>query len=101
GHVGTGGDDPAVPGAARQRPGPYVRISVTDSGMGMPPEVLARAGEPFFTTKPRGRGTGLGLSSARGFAERAGGALHVDSAIGRGTTVTLWLPAAGPVQASA
>jgi signal transduction histidine kinase len=55
----------------------------------MPPEVLARAGEAFFTTKPRGQGTGLGLSSARGFAERAGGALGIESDVGHGTTVTV------------
>jgi PAS domain S-box-containing protein len=75
-------------------PGFYARISVQDKGLGMPPEVLARAGEAFFTTKPRGQGTGLGLSSARGFAERAGGVLGIESDVGRGTTVTVWLPAA-------
>lgn len=79
--------------AAGLAPGLYVRVSVADTGVGLPPEVLARAGEPFFTTKPRGRGTGLGLAGARGFAERAGGALRIESAVGRGTTVTLWLPA--------
>ncbi|GGG28351.1 hybrid sensor histidine kinase/response regulator [Caldovatus sediminis] len=98
GRVGAGGDDPAVPHPVRLRPGVYARISVTDAGTGMPPEVLARAGEPFFTTKPRGRGTGLGLSSVRGFVERVGGAMHIDSAVGRGTVVTLWLPAVGPAQ---
>ncbi|CAH2601970.1 Histidine kinase [Rhodovastum atsumiense] len=74
-------------------PGLYARVSVIDEGEGMPPEVLARAGEPFFTTKPRGKGTGLGLSGVRGFAEAAGGALRVRSEPGRGTTVTFWLPA--------
>jgi CheY-like chemotaxis protein len=53
---------------------------------------LARATEPFFTTKPKGRGTGLGLSMAKGFAEQSGGAFAITSAPGRGTTVTLWLP---------
>lgn len=75
-------------------PGFHARVSVADSGAGMAPEVLARAGELFFTTKPRGKGTGLGLAGARGFAERAGGALRIESAPGRGTTVTLWLPVA-------
>ncbi|MBX6375673.1 MAG: hypothetical protein IRZ13_15755 [Acetobacteraceae bacterium] len=93
------GNGAAQPAVRLLRPGLYARVSVTDTGVGMPPEVLARVGEPFFTTKPRGRGTGLGLASARGFAERAGGALHIDSAVGRGTTVTLWLPAVvGPAQ---
>jgi signal transduction histidine kinase len=76
--------------------GLYVRISVVDSGVGMAPEVLARASEAFFTTKPRGRGTGLGLASARGFAERAGGRLSIESRLGAGTTVTIWLPAIAP-----
>jgi signal transduction histidine kinase len=92
------GDEGDGGGLGTSRPdlpsGQYVRISVTDSGVGMSPAVLARAGELFFTTKPRG--TGLGLSGARGFAERAGGALTIDSEVGRGTTVTLWLPAVTP-----
>ncbi len=75
--------------------GSYVRLSVTDTGAGMTPEVLARVTEPFFTTKPQGKGTGLGLAMARGFAEQSGGGLHLDSAPGRGTTVKLWLPLAG------
>jgi signal transduction histidine kinase len=81
-----------APHPAGLKPGLYARVSVIDTGEGMPPEVLARAGEPFFTTKPRGKGTGLGLSAVRGFAETAGGAMRVESAPGRGTTVTLWLP---------
>jgi two-component system NtrC family sensor kinase len=74
--------------------GPRVRISVEDSGSGMDAETLAKATDAFFTTKPPGKGTGLGLASARAFAEGAGGALHIDSAVGRGTTVSLWLPVA-------
>jgi signal transduction histidine kinase len=81
-------------------PGPYVRISVEDSGVGMSPEVLAQAGVLFFTTKPQGQGTGLGLAGARGYAERAGGELGIESEQGRGTKVTLWLPARTPCQAS-
>nr|WP_294526399.1 PAS domain-containing protein [uncultured Rhodopila sp.] len=72
--------------------GRYVRIEVADTGMGMDAKTLARAYEPFFTTKPAGVGTGLGLPMARGFAEQSGGALTVDSSPGSGTTVTLWLP---------
>ena len=85
-----------VPNGASLAPGLYIRMSVTDSGLGMTAAVLARAGEPFFTTKPRGWGTGLGLAGARGFAERAGGRLLINSEVRRGTTVTLWLPAMLP-----
>jgi signal transduction histidine kinase len=81
-------------------PGLYVRISVVDSGVGMSPEVLAQAGVLFFTTKPQGQGTGLGLAGARSFAERAGGQLSIESKEGRGTTVTLWLPALTPLRTS-
>jgi signal transduction histidine kinase/ActR/RegA family two-component response regulator len=80
-------------------PGRYVRLRVSDTGSGMDAETLARVGEPFFTTKPAGKGTGLGLSMAKGFTEQSGGALRIESAPGRGTTVTVWLPAiaeAGP-----
>ncbi len=76
-------------------PGQFVRLSVIDTGCGMSPEVLARASEPFFTTKPRGKGTGLGLAMARGVAEQSGGALRIESAPGRGTTVSLWFRAGG------
>jgi two-component system, NtrC family, sensor kinase len=74
-------------------PGQYVRVSVTDNGTGMDAPTLARAGEAFFTTKGPGQGTGLGLSMARGFARRAGGALSLDSRPGQGTTVLLLFPA--------
>jgi signal transduction histidine kinase len=70
--------------------GPYVCLSVGDTGSGMTPEVLARVTEPFFTTKPQG--TGLGLAMAHEFARESGGTLNIDSTLGRGTTVRLWLP---------
>ena len=74
------------------RAGEYVRISVTDTGCGMPPEVLERAFEPFFTTKPVGKGTGLGLSQIFGFAHQSGGEVGIESQVGRGTTVSIYLP---------
>jgi PAS domain S-box-containing protein len=72
----------------------YVAISISDTGIGMAPETLARATEPFYTTKPLGTGTGLGLSQAFGFAKQSGGNLQIDSVWGKGTTVTIHLPAA-------
>ncbi len=71
-----------------------VRVAVTDRGIGMDEATRARAGEPFFTTKRNGTGTGLGLAGARNFAERCGGCLTIDSRPGAGTTVALWLPIA-------
>ena len=70
------------------------RFVVADQGSGMAPDVLARAGEPFFTTKPVGSGFGLGLFLARTFAERWGGALQLESTPSQGTRASLWLPAA-------
>jgi signal transduction histidine kinase len=75
-------------------PGDYVGCRVRDDGEGMPPEVAARACDPFFTTKGEGRGTGLGLSQVHGFARQCGGTLKVESAIDVGTTVTILLPRA-------
>jgi PAS domain S-box-containing protein len=72
--------------------GAYIRLTVTDTGSGMSPEVLAHACEPFFTTKRDGQGTGLGLAMARGFADQCGGGLHIETEVGRGTSVMLWFP---------
>jgi signal transduction histidine kinase/ActR/RegA family two-component response regulator len=74
------------------RAGEYVRISVTDTGCGMAPEVIDRAFEPFFTTKPVGKGTGLGLSQIFGFAHQSGGEVGIESRLGEGTTVSIYLP---------
>ena len=75
-------------------PGDYVRIAVQDNGAGMSPEVLARACEPFFTTKDVGKGSGLGLAQAFGFANQLGGTVRLSSAEGVGSTVELFLPRA-------
>ncbi|MDX2158371.1 MAG: PAS domain S-box protein [Hyphomicrobiaceae bacterium] len=74
--------------------GAYVRLSVSDTGHGMPPDVLVRAFEPFFTTKQPGKGTGLGLSTIYGFAQQSGGTATIYSEAGIGTTVSLYLPRA-------
>ncbi|WP_165491071.1 ATP-binding protein [Lichenihabitans psoromatis] len=75
-------------------PGRYVVISVSDTGSGMTPEVIAKAFDPFFTTKAIGQGTGLGLSMIYGFAKQSGGHVRIESEVGRGTTVKLYLPRA-------
>ena len=80
---------------APDRPaGTFVRITVADTGTGMAPEVLARATEPFYSTKPLGKGTGLGLAQVYGIAQQAGGTLTIESAPGQGTRVHILLPAA-------
>jgi PAS domain S-box-containing protein len=90
----TASAEEAGEGAPDLRPGRYVRLCVSDTGCGMEPDVLARAIEPFFSTKGIGRGTGLGLSMVHGLAAQLGGALRLRSAPGEGTTVELWLPCA-------
>ena len=84
-------DEQAVAGVV---PGPYISLSVTDTGRGIPPATLDRVFEPFFTTKEVGKGTGLGLSMVYGFVKQSGGHVAIRSAVDVGTTVTLYLPKA-------
>ncbi|MBV9564715.1 MAG: response regulator [Bradyrhizobium sp.] len=81
----------AHPGIAS---GPYVVIAVSDTGVGMTPEIIEKAFDPFFTTKPLGQGTGLGLSMVYGFARQSNGQVRLHSALGQGTSVKIYLPAA-------
>ena len=81
-----------VPGRVQVNPGDYVAVQVSDTGAGMAPDVLEHAFEPFFTTKDVGEGSGLGLSMVYGFAKQSGGDARIESAVGQGTVVTLYLP---------
>lgn len=85
--------EPEVP------PGDFLRIDISDTGHGMPPEVASRAFDPFFTTKPLGKGSGLGLSMVWGFARQSGGHARIASEVGKGTTVTMFLPRSHSVAA--
>jgi PAS domain S-box-containing protein len=85
-------DDDYARGHTEVAPGQYVMLGVTDTGCGMTPEVLAQAYEPFFSTKPEGKGSGLGLSMVYGFVKQSGGHLKIYSEPGQGTTVKLYLP---------
>jgi CheY-like chemotaxis protein len=80
--------------AGEPAPGDYVAVSVADDGIGMTPEILAKAFEPFFTTKEVGRGSGLGLAQVYGFATQSGGGVRVETTHGDGTTVTVYVPRA-------
>lgn len=75
------------------RPGLYVSMTITDTGEGIPPELIKQVVNPFFTTKPEGKGTGLGLSMVYGFAKQSGGTVNLYSEVGIGTTVRLYFPA--------
>lgn len=77
--------------------GPYLRLTVGDTGCGIPPQAVDRIFEPFFTTKRVGEGTGLGLSLVHGIVADLGGVIEIDTAPGRGTTVSIWLPMSGTV----
>ena len=91
---------PAAPPAGFLPDGEYVRIAVADSGAGMAPDILAKVFEPFFTTKGVGKGTGLGLSQVYGMAQQSGGGARILSEPGQGTTVEIWLRAAGTLNAA-
>lgn len=90
-----------LPAAPRRSHLRWVKVEVTDTGIGMPPEVLAHLWEPFFTTKPRGKGTGLGLSTVQGIVSRHGGFIEVKSVPRQGTTFAVFLPAESSSLASA
>jgi PAS domain S-box-containing protein len=90
----TVGEGRLQPLAAGLLPGAYICLTVRDTGAGMEAATLARVVEPFFTTKPPGKGTGLGLPMVKGFAEQSGGAFDIRSEPGQGTIVTLWFPQA-------
>ena len=92
--IAAAGEVVPAEGAMGLRPGGYVRLSVGDTGCGMDAETLRRATEPFFTTKAKGHGTGLGLAMVQGFCEQSGGMLDISSLPGQGTRVSLWLPQA-------
>jgi PAS domain S-box-containing protein len=97
----SAGAETAEPGhPAKLRPGDYVRFSVADTGVGMDEETLARAIEPFFSTKGIGKGTGLGLSMAHGLASQLGGGLHISSRLGLGTRIDVWLPVSAEAAAA-
>jgi signal transduction histidine kinase/ActR/RegA family two-component response regulator len=101
-HVGNGQAKPSNPGGESPSlpPGEYIRITIVDTGVGMDQVTLAKATEPFFTTKGPGKGTGLGLSMVQGMAAQSGGLLRIRSEPNAGTIVELWLPKAATAAAA-
>ncbi|WP_452029497.1 response regulator [Azospirillum palustre] len=95
--IGDGETGSSVAGPAELRPGTYVAIRVADTGTGIDPSVLPHVFEPFFTTKPLDKGSGLGLSMVQGMATQSGGGVHIDSILGGGTAITLYLPSVAAV----
>jgi CheY-like chemotaxis protein len=93
-------DEDYVSRHADARPGAHVMLAVSDTGVGIAPENLARVFEPFYTTKPRGKGTGLGLAMVYGFIRQSGGHVNIYSEPGSGTTVRIYLPRADEVAAT-
>jgi len=87
-------DEPYAKTHPAVRPGPYVRLTVTDTGTGMTPQVQARLFEPFFTTKELGKGTGLGMATVYGIVTRSGGSVAVSSEIGKGSAINVYFPRA-------
>jgi PAS domain S-box-containing protein len=83
---------PEAAGKLEMAPGDYVILRVSDTGQGMPPDVARRVFEPFYTTKPLGQGTGLGLSMIYGFVQQSRGQINISSTVGRGTTIRIYLP---------
>jgi CheY-like chemotaxis protein len=86
-------------GSGQGEPAPFLSISVADEGVGIPPELIDKVAEPFFTTKPAGEGTGLGLSMVAGFIEQSGGSIRITSEPGAGTTIAMLVPAAPEARA--
>ncbi len=94
-------DEPYARRVLEARPGPYVRLTVSDTGTGIPHDILDKIFEPFFTTKPVGKGSGLGLSTVYSIVRSHGGFINVYSEPGQGTTFRVYLPAAPQVEATA
>jgi CheY-like chemotaxis protein len=96
GVITIGAENTRVPprGVGRKLQGDFVAISVYDTGVGIPPEALAKVFDPFFTTKHASKGTGLGLSQVYGFAHQSGGTVSIESEVGKGTRVAIYLPRA-------